>query len=276
MSMALKDFQVLEIEGTDRVAFLQGQTTLDVTRLEPNAPLARSAVLSPQGRVLATFWLWAEADRLVLCLLREQAEFLKLHLQKYVLRSKVRLAVHEITPARGDWIQSQWPPLAVPGERADGDGHEDLLTRMIRAQIAEVNAATRERFTAHHLNLDWIGAISFDKGCYTGQEIVVRTAHRGNVKRRLRLLESTQSAATDHEQGPKELDTLSLPSTVGVAAAPAEEDTQSTHAVVVNSVSLNNRILVLAVCPMDAPDEWTDGTHRFSTCTPSGQPRPQA
>jgi hypothetical protein len=45
---------------------------------------------------------------------------------------------------------------------------------------------------------------------------------------------------------------------------------------VVNSVSLNNRILVLAVCPMDAPDEWTDGTHRFSTCTPSGQPRPQA
>ena len=35
------------------------------------------------------------------------------------------------------------------------------------------------------LNLDLIGAISFDKGCYTGQEIVARTENLGRVKRRV-------------------------------------------------------------------------------------------
>ena len=49
----------------------------------------------------------------------------------------------------------------------------------------EVYAATSEEFVAQMLNLDVIGAIAFDKGCYTGQEVIARAHYRGRVKRRL-------------------------------------------------------------------------------------------
>ena len=46
-------------------------------------------------------------------------------------------------------------------------------------------AATSEEFVAQMLNLDALGAIAFDKGCYTGQEVIARAHYRGRVKRRL-------------------------------------------------------------------------------------------
>jgi len=48
-----------------------------------------------------------------------------------------------------------------------------------------VYAATREEFVAQMLNLDLLGAVAFDKGCYTGQEVIARAHYRGRVKRRL-------------------------------------------------------------------------------------------
>ena len=62
---------------------------------------------------------------------------------------------------------------------------EDRATIKIRAGIAEITSANTEHYTPHMLNLDRIGAISFDKGCYTGQEVVARTEHLGQSKRRL-------------------------------------------------------------------------------------------
>lgn len=55
----------------------------------------------------------------------------------------------------------------------------------IRAGFPTVTAATSEEFLPQMLNLDRLGGISFDKGCYTGQEIIARTHYRGQVKRRL-------------------------------------------------------------------------------------------
>ncbi len=54
----------------------------------------------------------------------------------------------------------------------------------IRAGIPTVTVATREEFVPQMLNLDAIGAISFSKGCYPGQEIVARTHYLGKIKRR--------------------------------------------------------------------------------------------
>jgi folate-binding protein YgfZ len=51
--------------------------------------------------------------------------------------------------------------------------------------LPQVNAATSEVFVAQMLNLDLLGAIAFDKGCYTGQEVIARAHYRGRVKRRL-------------------------------------------------------------------------------------------
>ncbi|MBT8082747.1 MAG: hypothetical protein KJO56_10020, partial [Gammaproteobacteria bacterium] len=47
-----------------------------------------------------------------------------------------------------------------------------------------IGAKQSEQFTPHMLNLDLLDAVSFDKGCYTGQEIVARTHYKGATKRR--------------------------------------------------------------------------------------------
>jgi folate-binding protein YgfZ len=51
--------------------------------------------------------------------------------------------------------------------------------------LPQVYGATSEEFVAQMLNLDVLGAIAFDKGCYTGQEVIARAHYRGRVKRRL-------------------------------------------------------------------------------------------
>ena len=66
---------------------------------------------------------------------------------------------------------------------------------LIRAGIPVIYATTAERYTPHMLNLDCLGAISFSKGCYTGQEVVARTEHLGKSKRRLMRFKTETAAA---------------------------------------------------------------------------------
>jgi tRNA-modifying protein YgfZ len=56
----------------------------------------------------------------------------------------------------------------------------------------QVYAATSGEFVAQMLNLDVLGAIAFDKGCYTGQEVIARAHYRGRVKRRLQRFRSAE------------------------------------------------------------------------------------
>lgn len=65
----------------------------------------------------------------------------------------------------------------------------------IQAGIPDITPATQEQFVPQMLNLDLLNAISFKKGCYTGQEIVARTHYLGSVKRRTYLasIESTHA-----------------------------------------------------------------------------------
>lgn len=56
---------------------------------------------------------------------------------------------------------------------------------LVHAGVPIIDGANAEKYTPHMLNLDRLGAISFKKGCYTGQEVVARTEHLGKSKRRL-------------------------------------------------------------------------------------------
>lgn len=73
---------------------------------------------------------------------------------------------------------------------------DDLRAAKIRAGIPEVTEKYSEKFTPHMLNLDLLGAISFEKGCYTGQEVVARTQNLGKSKRRLMRYRSDATLAT--------------------------------------------------------------------------------
>lgn len=56
---------------------------------------------------------------------------------------------------------------------------------MIRAGLPLITAATQEEFVAQMLNYELIGGVSFNKGCYPGQEIVARTQYLGKLKKRM-------------------------------------------------------------------------------------------
>ncbi len=57
----------------------------------------------------------------------------------------------------------------------------------IEAKIPNIFKESQDKFIPQSLNLDLIDAISFKKGCYTGQEIVARTHYLGKPKRRMFL-----------------------------------------------------------------------------------------
>lgn len=75
-------------------------------------------------------------------------------------------------------------PHSVPARR-------DVWRQLdIIAGMPQIYGATSEEFVAQMLNLDVVGAIAFDKGCYTGQEVIARAHYRGRVKRRLQRFRS--------------------------------------------------------------------------------------
>jgi folate-binding protein YgfZ len=62
--------------------------------------------------------------------------------------------------------------------------------------LPQVYPETDETFVAQMLNLDLLGGVNFEKGCYTGQEIIARTHFRGAIKRRMFRFEYTGQPPT--------------------------------------------------------------------------------
>jgi hypothetical protein len=171
----------LRVTGPDAARFLQGQLSADIEKLSPGEKTL-AGLHNPQGRVVALFDLTRiSAEEFSAVLPRELLAAVAARLRKYVLRAKVRLEETEVAA----------PVAAELGE--------------LRRGLPQVYAATSEAFVAQMLNLDLLGAISFDKGCYTGQEVIARAHYRGRVKRRMQrwLNQSGRMLApSDSARGP--------------------------------------------------------------------------
>ena len=68
---------------------------------------------------------------------------------------------------------------------AKPEGREAWDREAIRAGVPTIVAATQEAFVPQMANFELVGGVSFQKGCYPGQEIVARTQYRGILKRRM-------------------------------------------------------------------------------------------
>jgi folate-binding protein YgfZ len=86
-------------------------------------------------------------------------------------------------PAR--WVLVD--PMSQPASPGAVPAADPLIWRRLALAAGEpqVYASTSEEFIAQMLNLDCLGAIAFEKGCYTGQEVIARAHYRGRVKRRM-------------------------------------------------------------------------------------------
>ncbi len=196
---------VVEVSGEDRIAFLQGLVSNDVA--SPDAPRRAvwAALLTPQGKWLADFFVFHDLDRLLLDCEGTQAGMLVQQLSRFRLRSHVVLReAADLTVSVG-WDGAEPPAgdLAVPDPRLPEAGWRVLASdERVRADAD----ATAEDYDVHRLRLglpdgsrdleseksvlleagfDELHGVSWTKGCYMGQELTARTKYRGLVKRRL-------------------------------------------------------------------------------------------
>ena len=80
--------------------------------------------------------------------------------------------------------------------QAAAAGDEDWQRSEIEAGVPTVYPETQDHFVAQMCSLDSLGGISFDKGCYTGQEVVARVHYRGAVKRHMSKVMAPQTGLT--------------------------------------------------------------------------------
>jgi len=204
---------VLRVTGPDAAAFLQGQLTADIAALAPGSGQL-AAWCSPQGRVIALLRLTSVPDGFLALLPSPLAGPVADRLRRFLLRAKATitdvsgelsvLGLSSPGPGPVELEGTIEPPaqlVHLPASRALALGNPEFLQAIrdrgaaapegawealaVRLGEPEVHAATSEHWVPQMLNLDLLGAVSFRKGCYPGQEIVARTQNLGRIKRRL-------------------------------------------------------------------------------------------
>jgi folate-binding protein YgfZ len=221
-AIGLDDLGIVRVRGVDAVRFLQGQLSNDVTRLSAGNSLL-AGYHNPQGRAIAVLRLvqW-DADDILAIVPRELAGVVATRLAKFVLRAKVKVTDESAgwrvwgivgvalptadggagdAPGRGAVAVGDAPPrwLVVSPQGVDrlpGYVAGDRLAWQrleVASGLPQVLASTSEEFVAQMLNLDVLNAIAFDKGCYTGQEVIARAHYRGRVKRRMQRFVSREA-----------------------------------------------------------------------------------
>ena len=191
----LPDRSLLRLSGDDVRGFLQGLVTNDVDHLAPDRPLW-TALLTPQGKALFDFILWADGDDILVDAEATQAAALAKRLQIYRLRRRIEIApdaraVHwsyageegipdaRLPDPRLPDLGRRW--LAAAGEPATG-WTEHRLRLGVTEGVAELGAGETLWLEC---NAGELNGVSFAKGCYVGQENTARMHHRAKVNRRL-------------------------------------------------------------------------------------------
>ncbi len=196
----LPERSVVAVEGEDRVAFLQGLVSNDIEAVRPGQAVW-AALLTAQGKWLADFFVFADADALLLDCEADQAAMLMQRLSRYRLRMKASLRavpdlhVHVAWPDRPDVTAIAAPDPRLPGFAWRVLSHE---TRVATAAPADWDRYRLEaglpdgskdmepdRSVLLEAGFDELAGVSWSKGCYMGQELTARTKYRGLVKRRL-------------------------------------------------------------------------------------------
>jgi tRNA-modifying protein YgfZ len=214
----LTHFSVLSIDGPDAEAFIHSQSMNDVKVLTIGQ-WHWNGLLNPKGRLIALFALVRVHEGSILLISPDfSAEKLRMHLQRFIFRSKVTITVNTqlqtyasfdhpvggydqpadyILPTEpsgfglcmsgNDTIRYLWLlphpdiPTTASSNIADNKWYEiDLLHGFPRLDDSQ-----SESWTPQMLSLERLNAFSIKKGCYPGQEIVARTHFLGQSKRHL-------------------------------------------------------------------------------------------
>jgi folate-binding protein YgfZ len=190
---------VLSVSGVDRVSFLQGLVSNDVAQAAPGRAVW-AALLTPQGKWLADFFIFADGDRLLLDCEAAQAPEIARRLTRFRLRAQVTIVPADLA------VHAAWgglppeAPVMAPDPRLPEAGWR-LLTPAPLPGSADPAAYDRHRLALGlpdgsrdmeaeksillEAGFDELAGVSWSKGCYMGQELTARTKYRALIKKRL-------------------------------------------------------------------------------------------
>ena len=227
----LSHLEIIRIQGPDALKFLQGQCTQDVMKLTPEAAQP-GAFCTAKGRTVTNCWLYAhQTDDVILVCHRDSAPLLAKHLSKYIaffrgtqlhfepqryqltglferaeqLTNAINAAAVvlpwfttrsllccDVQSSQAEQIDQQLSQLqALPESHWQA---EDIAQRCLW-----LDADQHERWIPQNYSLDELGGISFEKGCYTGQEVVARLHYKGQSKKQLFALTWQDTSACGKE-----------------------------------------------------------------------------
>ncbi|HEX4695733.1 folate-binding protein [Sphingomonas sp.] len=186
----LADRALILVSGDDVRGFLQGLVTQDVTTLDASAP-RWSGLLTPQGKALFDFLLWADGDAVLIDCEAGEAEALVRRLAMYRLRRAITI---ERVAGAVNWAKDH--ALGVPDPRLPALGKRWLgaesapatgwLGHRLSLGVAEgVAEVGQDKTLWLEANAAELNGVSFSKGCYVGQENTARMHYRAKVNRRL-------------------------------------------------------------------------------------------
>ncbi|QRN03948.1 folate-binding protein YgfZ [Legionella sp. MW5194] len=221
----LSNLAVLAVEGAKAADFLQGQLTCDVRLVTPST-IQRGALCNLKGRIMALLDV-IDWQGYHLVLQKDLIDETKSSLAKAAMLSRLSLQVKTDWHAFGFLINNSsqtLPRLTLPDESGHAATTDDyccyslgnnLFLALIRQQRIShylegfstsqqrgplgwhylqllnrhvtIYPETRGLFLAHRIDLHKQGYISFDKGCYKGQEIIARTHYKAKLKHELKV-----------------------------------------------------------------------------------------
>ncbi|MEP3048670.1 MAG: folate-binding protein YgfZ [Roseibium sp.] len=210
----LTDRALIRVSGEEAHHFLQNLVTLDIDVVDQKGA-GSAALLTPQGKIQFDFLIFKDADGYLLDTPKEIAADLLKRLTFYRLRAKVTLELLDedtgVFASLGGTkldagtarIDVEDPRLAALGRRIIGSvselsGGTTLLEDYDRHRIAlgvpeGIKDYDYTDIFPHDADMDQLGGVSFQKGCYVGQEVVSRVHHRGTARKRFVLIESDTS-----------------------------------------------------------------------------------
>ncbi len=209
--------RILRLTGKDTDSFLQGLITNDVQRM--NEGLVYAALLTPQGKYLADFFLKRDGSSVLLDVAEDLADALNKRLTMYKLRAEIAIEATDLNLQRGT---GPAPEGALPDPRhpdlgwrgyssapEDEDGTDWDAIR-VRHCIPETNIELTPDSYILEAGFEALNGLDFKKGCYVGQEVTARMKHKTELRKGLRVVEITGAApvGTEIQSGGKPAGTL--------------------------------------------------------------------
>lgn len=234
----LDNLSIIEFSGNDARQFLHNQSSADVLGIA-EGQTGFACCCNPAGRVLGLLLLRPEADGVLAICSSSLAGDLVSWLKRFIFRDDVRIRLREdllVTPAAkspgndaSKWssitgVHYQLFPLDSGIETATERQAARIKTAELSRGLCWLSRESSAEFLPQMLGYERIGALSFSKGCYPGQEVIARTRYLGKLKRRAVLVRA-DSAITPAPMSKVTLGTDEESwSAVVVDCAPMEDD----------------------------------------------------